>query len=185
MSQKINPAGTPFTDDNATIAAALEEASIPTLMLAMIHMTGDTGLLEGELRPLGVYLNEYQGYMPPEQQAQVRAMALEVIVAFRDGGCQLPPPPSPETVHKMMEFLVAEEVSPDYVPMMLEEMELDGEDARQIDFGAHPGKGTKGSNHAREMPGWHTIDNAILQTAFWQNLLVYYDPLPVLAHQQR
>ena len=33
--------------------------------------------------------------MSPEDQAAVRARALEVIRAYRDGGCVLPPPPEP------------------------------------------------------------------------------------------
>ena len=64
--------------------------------------------------------------MSEEDQAAVRAQALEVIKAYRDGGCKLPPPPSPETIHEMMCFLVGGDVPADYVPMMLEEMELDG-----------------------------------------------------------
>lgn len=122
-------------DDDAAIAAALEDASIPTLMMSMVHMSGDTSLLDGELRPAGVYINEYQGYMSEEDKAAVRAQALEIIRAFRDGGSQLPAPPSPETIHRMMNFLVAQEVPEDYVPMMLEEMELDGQDQRSDAWG--------------------------------------------------
>jgi 4-hydroxyacetophenone monooxygenase len=121
--------------DDAAIARALEDASIPTLMMSMIHMSGDASLLDGELRPAGVYINEYQGYMPEEDKAAVRALALEVIKAFRDGGCQLPEPPDPQTIHRMMNFLVAQDVPPDYVPMMLEEMELDGIDQRSDAWG--------------------------------------------------
>ena len=117
-------------DDDAVIEKALEDASIPTLMMSMIHMSGDARLLDGEVRPAGVFINEYQGYMSEEAKATVRAQALEVIKAFRDGGCKLPPPPDAKTVHRMMNFLVAAEVAEDYVPMMLEEMELDGLDQR-------------------------------------------------------
>jgi 4-hydroxyacetophenone monooxygenase len=134
MSQHHSPAGIPFDDGDAVIAAALEEASIPALMLAMVHMTGDSSLLEGDIRPAGVYINEYQGFMAPEQQAQVRGQALEVIKVFRDGGCQLPPSPDRQTIHSMMNFLVAEEVSADYIPMILEELELDGCDSRDVSF---------------------------------------------------
>ena len=117
-------------DDDAVIEKALEDASIPTLMMSMIHMSGDARLLDEEIRPTGVFINEYQGYMSEEAKATVRAQALEVIKAFRDGGCQLPPPPDAKTVHRMMNFLVAAEVAEEYVPMMLEEMELDGIDQR-------------------------------------------------------
>ena len=122
-------------EDDALIAAALEDASIPTLMMSMIHMSGDSSLLDGPLRPAGAYINEYQGYMSEEDKAEVRARALEVIRTFRDGGCQLPPPPDDATIHRMMNFIVAQEVPDEYLPMMLEEMELDGRDQRSDAWG--------------------------------------------------
>ena len=81
-------------EDDAFIERMLEDASIPTLMMSMIHMSGDASLLESDLRPAGAYINEYQGYMSEQDKAAVRAQALAVIKAFRDGGCQLPPPPA-------------------------------------------------------------------------------------------
>jgi 4-hydroxyacetophenone monooxygenase len=128
---------TPFDipADDAAIERALEDASIPTLMMSMIHMSGDASLLDGPLRPAGVYINEYQGYMTEEDKAAVRAQALQVIRAFRDGGCQLPPAPDAKTIHRMMNFLVAQDVPEEYVPMMLEEMELDGVDLRSDAWG--------------------------------------------------
>ena len=130
MPDRIVPAGRPFDDADAAIAAALEDVSIPTLLVSLVHMTGDTSWLDGPERPQGVYLNEVQGFMSEEAKAAVRARALPAIAAFRDAGCRLPPPPTPETIHRMMSFLVAQEVPAEYVPMMLEEMELEGEDAR-------------------------------------------------------
>ncbi len=135
MTDRGRYAGTIITDDDATIAAALEDVSIPTLLLSMIHMSGDTSILDGPLRPAGIYLNEVQGFMSPEDQAAVRAKALEVIRAYRDGGSVLPPPPDAATLHRMMNFLVAEEVAEEYVPLILEELELDGVDARDLDWG--------------------------------------------------
>jgi len=132
VTDRIHPAGSPISDDDATIAAALEDVSIPTLMMSMIHMTGDTSLLRGPLRPAGIFLNEVQGFMSEADKAAVRARALDVIRAYRDGGCRLPPPPSPETIHEMMCFLVGGDVPVEYVPMMLEEMELDGRDLREF-----------------------------------------------------
>jgi 4-hydroxyacetophenone monooxygenase len=128
-------AGKTITEDDDAIAKALEDVSIPTLMMSMIHMSGDASLLDGDMRPVGIYLNEVQGFMSEEDQAKVRADALKVIAAYRDGGCELPPDPDPETIHRMMNFILGEEVPPEYVPMMLEELELDGEDARDLHWG--------------------------------------------------
>lgn len=122
-------------DDDALIAQALQDASIPTLMMSMIHMSGDASLLDGAIRPMGVFINEYQGYMSEDDKAAVRAQALQVIREFRARGCKLPQAPAAGTIHRMMNFLVAAEVPQDYVPMMLEEMELDGTDQRSDAWG--------------------------------------------------
>jgi 4-hydroxyacetophenone monooxygenase len=98
----------------------------------MVHMTGDPAVLDGLPRPTGIYLNEVQGFMTPEDQAVVRSRALEVIRAHRDGGCSPGPALDGATVHSLMELLVAGEVPDEYVPLLLEELELDGEDARTI-----------------------------------------------------
>lgn len=135
MSKTAQPVFS-LPDDDELIASALEDASIPTLMMSMIHMSGDASLLDGAIRPTGVFINEYQGYMSEEDKATVRAQALQVIKDFRDGGCKLPPAPSDETIHRMMNFIVAGEVQEDYVPMMLEEMELDGTDQRSDAWGS-------------------------------------------------
>ena len=88
-----NPhAGVPFDTPDDQIAAALRDVSIPTLMLSMLHMTGDADLIRGELRPAGLFLNEVQGFMSEEDKDAVRARALEVIKDYRDRGCPEPEP---------------------------------------------------------------------------------------------
>jgi 4-hydroxyacetophenone monooxygenase len=132
MTARNPHAGLPITEDDATIAAALEDVSIPTLVLSLVHMTGDAGLLRGAIRPQGLFLNEVQGYMSEDDKAQVRRIALDAIRDFRDGGHVLPPPPEPALIREMMSWLVCEDVPEEYVAMMLEEMELDGRDARRV-----------------------------------------------------
>src|SRR3954454_19456108 len=128
-----NPhAGQPFTTSDEQIAEALLDVSIPTLMLSLVHMSGDAGLIRGELKPAGLFLNEVQGYMSEEDKAAVRKIALEVIADYRDRGCPEPEPIGAELLQEMMQWLVCEPVPPEYVPMLLEEMELDGRDARAV-----------------------------------------------------
>jgi 4-hydroxyacetophenone monooxygenase len=125
--QPLNP---PFTESDDDIRAALEEASVPVLMLSLVHMTGDPQIIRGRIRPKGTFLTEQQGMISPEDQAEIRAQALRIIKKYRDGGYKLPPPPSPALLHEMMSFLVGEQVKDEYIPMMLEETNLDGEDRR-------------------------------------------------------
>ena len=79
-----NPhAGIPFTDSDDDIAAALEDVSIPALLMSCVHMSDDDGvrrrILDGPIRPMGLFLNEVQGYMSEEDKAAARALALDVI----------------------------------------------------------------------------------------------------------
>ncbi len=131
-----NPhAGAPFDDDDVTIARILEDLSIPALMCSMVHITGDPSWIRGDIRPVGSALNEYQGYMPDEMRAEVRRLALPEIARFRDTGCVLPPPPSPEVVHEMMSFLACAPVADEVVPMFVQDLHFDGSDAGAVTWG--------------------------------------------------
>jgi len=131
-------AGEPFTTSDADIAAALEDVSVPALLLSCIHMSGDHSLLDGPLRPAGIFLNEVQGFMPEQDQAKARKLALDVICDYRDRGCPEPNSVDADQLKRMMDWLVCTDVPAEYVPMMLEEMELDGRDSRVSAFESTP-----------------------------------------------
>jgi 4-hydroxyacetophenone monooxygenase len=124
-------AGVPFTDSDEAIRAALEDVSIPTLLVACVHLSGDESILDGPVVPQGAMLNELQGYLSEEDKAAARELALGIITDYRDRGCPEPAPPPPELVKRMMDFLVGATVADEYVPMMLEELGLDGVDVRE------------------------------------------------------
>jgi 4-hydroxyacetophenone monooxygenase len=127
-----------ITEDDDFLAAALAHASAPTLMMAIVHLTGDASLLRGAIRPRPMLRGETDGGLSDEEKAAVRALGLAAVRAYRDRGCTLPPPPSPATIREMMSFMVGSEVSDEYVPMFLEEMALDSGDARDVAFDAVP-----------------------------------------------
>ncbi len=131
-----NPhAGEPFTDSDDAITAALADLSVPALLLSCVHMTDDDAvrrsILDGPLRPAGLFLNEVQGFMSEPDKAAARALALDVIRDYRDRGCPEPAPVEPALLKEMMDWIAVADVPAEYVPMMLEEMGLDGRDARQ------------------------------------------------------
>ena len=128
-----NPhSGMPFEATDEEIADALVDVSIPTLLLSLVHITGDPALLRGSLKPAGLFLNEVQGYMSEEDKAAVRELAVTILGGYRDAGCPEPEPLAAEVIHEMMAWLVCEPVPDEYVPMLLEEMELDGADGRSV-----------------------------------------------------
>jgi 4-hydroxyacetophenone monooxygenase len=128
----------PITEDDAFLAEALEHASIATLMMAIVHLTGDAAILEGAIRPQRPLPGEHDGGLSADDKAAVRSMAFDALRAYRDRGCTLPPLPAAETIRAMMSFMVGEPVADEYVPMFLEEMALDDGDARDLDWCAVP-----------------------------------------------
>ncbi len=82
-----NPhAGVPFTADDfsdAELARHLEDLSVPTLLLVCVHLE-PPGAARGDPRRGAApgrdsFLNEYQGYMSPEDHAAARALALGIV----------------------------------------------------------------------------------------------------------
>ncbi len=131
-------AGEPFTTSDADITAALKDLSVPALLLSCVHMSGDASLLDGPLRPAGIFLNEVQGFMSEADQASARKLAFDVIRDYRDRACPEPSPIDAHQLKRMMDWLVCTDVPDEYVPMMLEEMELDGRDSRVTVFESSP-----------------------------------------------
>ncbi|OMC31250.1 4-hydroxyacetophenone monooxygenase [Mycobacterium sp. GA-1841] len=122
--------GQPFTTPDAEITAALEQVSIPTLLLSLVHITGDPRYIR-EFKQAGLFLNEVQGFMSEEDKARAREVALPVIADYRDRGCPVPDPLPAEVVREMMDWAACESVDDDNVPLMLEELDLEGVDPRR------------------------------------------------------
>jgi 4-hydroxyacetophenone monooxygenase len=130
-----NPhAGVPFTDDDATIAAALEDLSVPALLCSLVHMTGDASWIrERPLPRLGTG-SDFQCGFSHEEQADVRRRALPAIVAYRDAGCVDHVLPR-ELLLEMMSFLACKPLQGRIVPMLFEDMQFEGADSRAITWG--------------------------------------------------
>jgi 4-hydroxyacetophenone monooxygenase len=107
MTVRLKPAEEKITEDDAFIAQALKNANVPTLLVSLVHITGDMSLLQGPIKPRRVVNGDYESSLSAEEKAQVRAHALDVLKAYRDRGCTLPPPLSEEQIHALMSFLVA------------------------------------------------------------------------------
>src|ERR1700743_363357 len=123
-------AGEPFDTSTPEIAAALEDVSIPTLLLSLVHLTGDPRFIR-EYKQMGIFLNEVQGFMSEDDKARARAEALTVIAEYRERGCPEPEPLSPELIREMMDWAACEHVPDDYLPLVAEELDLAGTDPRR------------------------------------------------------
>jgi 4-hydroxyacetophenone monooxygenase len=122
--------GQPFDTSDTAIASALEQVSIPTLLLSLVHITGDPRFIR-EYKQAGLFLNEVQGFMSEEDKARARTEALPIIADYRDRGCPVPAPLQPELVREMLDWAACESVGEDNLPLVLEELDLDGVDPRR------------------------------------------------------
>lgn len=120
----------PFNESDQAIAQALASASVPTLMAAMMLISGDYSLMDGPIKPGQGVLGEVQGFMSEDDKAAVRAQALKVLQRYRDSNYQLPTLPDNETLYRMMCFVAGAELPRDSVAMMLEELALGDPDPR-------------------------------------------------------
>ena len=120
----------PLPLDDEPIRKALEDAHLPALLPALAQITGDRSLLREDLFPDTVTLAAEQGGLSPEAQAAARELALETLAAWRDAGSVVAPPPSLAQVRGMMDFLIGDHVSDEYLPLLLEELAFADTDPR-------------------------------------------------------
>ena len=130
--------GTPAPSPPAELRAALEEAHLPTLLMAMATLSGDDAWLREEWRPAAPRGAEEDtsGGLPAEDQAAVRAAALELILAWRAGKPAAAPPP-PERLVEMLEISLGpgNVLPPEIGPLLAEEL---GTARRDVEVPALP-----------------------------------------------
>jgi 4-hydroxyacetophenone monooxygenase len=127
------PSGT----DDQMIVKALEEASLPALVPALVQLTGDESLLE-RYAPREPGRDVQGAGLSDDEERELRALALETLKALRDGTLAAPPPPPDKTLCRMMSWCAGEEVPSEYLPLAREEACLDGVDRRRLEWSRRP-----------------------------------------------
>lgn len=106
------------------LRASLAVANIPTMLMVLVHLTGDERYLREPFCVTpgrGLDVNDAGGLSDIVRE-RVRDDAFRVIRAWRDSGCLMPAPLPPERLAEMMTACVGEPVAAEYVPMMIEQM---------------------------------------------------------------
>jgi 4-hydroxyacetophenone monooxygenase len=116
----------PITADDAFIERALQDANTPSLMAAIIHLTGDTSLIDGPIRTRKATSGlDADGGLTEEQKQTVRKLALDALKSYRDRGCPPLQALSPDTINRMTAMVVGEPVPGNYLPMLYQDMRID------------------------------------------------------------
>lgn len=107
--------GLPFDDSDDVIRDAVSQASVPALLMSMVHMTGDISLLDELPRPYALIAMDLQGAMSEPDKEAVRQRAFDVIRDYRDRGCPPPYVPDPEQMRVMFDVISAGTVTEEHV----------------------------------------------------------------------
>src|SRR5205809_5425328 len=112
------------------LSTAIAEGDIRVLLMVLVHMTGDQRWLEPPYKPKRDVrlIPDPEAGVPKQIQDEIRAAVLKL---FENGG---PQPaitdPGNELMLKMMRACLGENVTPEYAPLMREEMGFIARDVR-------------------------------------------------------
>ncbi|TWG81861.1 4-hydroxyacetophenone monooxygenase [Cupriavidus gilardii J11] len=110
-----------------TLRHALQDANLPTLLMVLVHLTGDTRWLSEPYhctRIRGLDDND-SGGLPQAVQDEIREVAFAAIVRWKEGAAPALPGPDLDTLVAMMQSSVGEPIPPSYGPMIAASLGLD------------------------------------------------------------
>ena len=113
--------------DDSVLDRAIQEAHLPTLVMSIVHLTGDTTLLDGERPSYAMYDERHRTYSE-EARAAIREEARSALKAHLKGRAA-PSVPNPTVIQKMMNYIAGADIPAHYVPYLMAELKLDGVDA--------------------------------------------------------
>ena len=103
-------------DSERQFTEAVAVANIPTLLMVLVQLTGETHWLEAPYkpsRPSGMSDND-SGGLSEERQREVREAALEAILAWKEGRPVAMPEPTEAMLVRMLSVAMAEGVPDEY-----------------------------------------------------------------------
>jgi len=121
--------GTRTMMDDEALRQIVRRAYLPPLLAALAQATGDLSLLRDDLRPDPKRTREPQGGMTTEQREAARDLAACTLRRIIDGA-EMAPVADTDALRAMMGFAIGEDVSDDYLALLLEELALSGDDLR-------------------------------------------------------
>ena len=119
--------------DRAALRHALEAADIVPLLLVYTHLSGDEALLEA-FRPHIKGAWSFEVEAPDDLAERLRDELVATLEDYAANHRPLPPAPDMERLQKMCDVAVGQHVPPEYLPMVLEELNFDTADAKSVQW---------------------------------------------------
>jgi 4-hydroxyacetophenone monooxygenase len=116
------PSIKPISASDAQIAAYLQDANLPTLVLSLVHLTGDAGLLTRFAPPSSGDMFDISGGYDDKTRGEILDLALNALRRLRDGAIRaLSPAAAP--LDQMASFLAGRPLNEKYLALMRQELE--------------------------------------------------------------
>ncbi|MGV9674004.1 flavin-containing monooxygenase [Nocardia sp. NPDC003482] len=109
---------------DALVRDAVREANVPTLLMVLVHLTGDRRWLADPYRPTrGRGLDENDsGGLPESVQDEIRSAAAAAISRWHAGQPVALPEPDERLLTDMLSVSIGEPVPPEYGPMIADDL---------------------------------------------------------------
>jgi 4-hydroxyacetophenone monooxygenase len=116
----------------ADLVGDLADAEVPALLPALAYATGDASILRPELRPDASALLDPAAGLSLQRLAEARELAAGALRSLAEGA-RGPGRAKRRVLRAALEYLVGEGATSRYLPLFLEELDVDGEDPRKPD----------------------------------------------------
>lgn len=124
--------------DSDLLAAGIAGANIPALAAALALLTGDPTLPRRWQRPRSGGIGDLSGLLPDSEQAEIRALASQILPGHIRAGAPPPKLPSEARLMEILNWIAGETVDPIYLPFVLEDIRLEGGDPRRFEWQRRP-----------------------------------------------
>ncbi len=123
---------TPAGVSDSEIDAAVAQAGLMPLLMAVVHVTGSSEILrEAGRTERPQYSTDLSGGIPAQRATALRAHAAAAIKSWRDAGFPPPFEPAEDELRLMIDILVGTPLDTRYEALLAEELGFDG-DARDF-----------------------------------------------------
>src|SRR5260221_12072494 len=109
--------------DKRVLAVALAEADVAPMLMVLVHLTGEEHWLD-EIGPHIFGAWNFMEQTPEDKKARLRARLATVLQEVASGERRVPEVPPRALLSRMMSMGVGGTVPPEYIPLILEEMNL-------------------------------------------------------------
>jgi len=123
--------------DKRALAAALAEADVAPMLMVLVHLTGEERWLD-EIGPHIFGAWNFMEQTPEDKKARLRARLATVLQEVASGERRVPEVPPRALLSRMMSMGVGGTVPPEYIPLILEEMNLADGDPRTVRWREKP-----------------------------------------------